>query len=81
MGNYVEQRFPQFIRSSASLNATSEVFREACADYEEVCALLATQGAKLAICDPKHLAQARELEEDLAEEILKMLEEHNAFTG
>ncbi len=78
MGNHVYQRYPQLFDAIQALEANDAMFRDVCADYEEICTWLAAQCEFNAIRDPEEYTNARELKRDLEDEILKLLEEYNA---
>ncbi len=78
MGNHVYQRYPQLIDAIRELEANDATFREVCADYEDINTWLAAQDGRTPVPDPEEWAHARELKRDLEQEILKLLEEHDA---
>ena len=78
MGNHVYQRYPQLFEAIQALEVNDATFRDVCADYDEICNWLAAHGEINAIRDPEEYTNARELKQDLEDEILKLLGEHDA---
>ena len=74
MTDYVNRRFQNYITAIQSLMETDADFREACANYEEICTWLA-EHPSTAGQSSKEYDDAKEQRQDLENEILTLLEE------
>jgi hypothetical protein len=79
MTDYVNRRFHNYITAIQSLMETDADFREACANYEEICTWLAGHPST-AGQSSKEYDDAKELSRDLENEIHTLLEEHHVTT-
>ena len=74
MTDYIYQRFPQHIESIRLLLKKNPTFGEVCDDYEEICTWV-HNNSHLAGQSSAAYDQARDLMQDLEDEIKKMVKE------
>ena len=72
MPDHIYRKFADQIDSIQTLLKTDATFEEVCADYEEICTWLASQ-QESTVLSTEEIEHARELIQELEDEINKML--------
>ena len=76
MAEHVYRKFPNHIEAIQALLQTDATFEEICADYEEICTWLTSQ-QESTVLSTEEIEHARELIQELEDEINKMLRQED----
>ena len=75
MTDYVYRKYPDLVKAIQKLRNNNATFDEICYDYEEMCTWLAAQSHPIDL-QSEECVDARELIQDLEDEIIEKLEEN-----